>query len=55
MPSRKNILKKLDYERIKILQVEFMSTRFDSDVSFVLPFVATLAMHSKAKSIQCNA
>ena len=52
MPSRKNILKRLDYDSIKTVSVDFLPPQFDGDVLFVLPPVGTSAAHSKARSME---
>ena len=52
MPSRKNILKRLDYDSIKTVSVDFLPPEFDGDVLFVLPPVGPLAAHSKARSME---
>ena len=35
MPDRKNILKRLDYDSIKTMSVDFLPPQFDGDVLFV--------------------
>ena len=37
MPSRNNILKKLDYDTLQITEVNFLPPRFDGNQMFVLP------------------
>ena len=37
MPGRENILKKLDYNTLRIEKVNFLPPRFDGNVMFVLP------------------
>ena len=51
MPGHKNILKRLDYNKIKTMEVEFLPPTYDGDVFFVLLAVGTSATHSKAKSM----
>ena len=51
MPSRKNILKQLDYDSIKTMSMDFFLPQFDGDVLFVLPPVGASAVHSKARSM----
>ena len=51
MPGHKNILKRLDYDQIKNMEVEFLPPTFDGDVIFVLLAVGTCASHSKAISM----
>ena len=36
MPGHKNILKRLDYDKIKTMEVEFLPPTYDDDVLFVL-------------------
>ena len=51
VPSSKNVLKKLDYDSLRTIHVEFMAPRFDSDVMFVLPSVSNSTLHTKARSM----
>ena len=51
MPGSKNILKKLDYNTLRIEEVNFLPPRFDGNVMFVLPPVGPSASHTKAKSM----
>ena len=51
MPSSKNILKRLDYNRIKTMEVEFLPPTYDGDVLFVLPAMGTSSSLSKARSM----
>ena len=51
MPSRKNILKKLDYGTLQIKEVNFLPPRFDGNQMFVLSFVGISSSHTKAKSM----
>ena len=51
MLGRKNIHKKLNYDNLKIVQVDFLPLYFDNDIMFVLPQIATSTSHSKAKSV----
>ena len=50
MSSHKNILKRLDYNQIKTMEVEFLPPTYDGDVLFVLPAMGFSSSHSKAKS-----
>ena len=52
MPGSKNILKRLDYDRLKTVQAEFLPPQFDGDVMFVLPPIGPSAVHSKARSME---
>ena len=51
MSSRKNILKRLDYNKIKTMEVEFLPPTYDGDVLFVLSTMGTSSSLSKAKSM----
>ena len=51
MSGHKNILKRLDYNKIKTMEVEFLPPTYDSDVLFVLPAMGTSSSLSKAKSM----
>ena len=52
MPGSKNVLKKLDYDSLRIVHAEFLPLRFDGDVMYyVLLLVSNSALHSKAKSM----
>ena len=51
MPGRKNILKRLDYNKIKTMEVEFLPPTYDGDVLFILPAMGSSSSHSKAKSM----
>ena len=51
MPGHKNILKRLDYDKIKTMDVEFLPPTYDGDVLFVLPAMGSSSSHSKAKSM----
>ena len=51
MPGYKNILKRLDYNKIKTMEVEFLPPTYDGDVFFVLPAMDFSSSHSKAKSM----
>ena len=51
MPGCKNILKRLDYDKIKTMDVEFLPPTYDGDVLFVLPAMGSSSLHSKAKSM----
>ena len=52
MPDRKNILKRLDYDKIKTVSVDILPSHFDSNVFFVLPPVGASATHSNTNSIK---
>ena len=52
MPSRKNILKRLDYDKIKTESVYFLPPQFDGDMLFVLPPIGASAAYSKARSME---
>ena len=52
MPGRKNILKRLDYDSIKNVSVDFLPPQFDGDVLFVLPPVGASAAHSQERSME---
>ena len=51
MSSHKNILKRLDYDKIKTMEVEFLPPTYDDNVLFVFLAVGTFASHSKARSM----
>ena len=51
MSSCKNILKRLDYNKIKSMEVEFLPPIYDGNVLFVFLAVGTSALHSKARSM----
>ena len=51
MSGRKNILKRLDYDKIKTMDVEFLPPTYDGDVLFVLPAMGSSSSHLKAKSM----
>ena len=51
MPGHKNILKRLDYNKIKSMEVEFLPPIYDGDVLFALPAMGTSSLLSKAKSM----
>ena len=51
MPGHKNIFKRLDYDKIKNMEVEFLPPTYDGDILFVLPAMDTSASLSKAKSM----
>ena len=51
MPDHKNILKRLDYNKIKTMEVEFLPPIYDGDVLFILPAMGSFSLLSKAKSI----
>ena len=47
----KNIHKRLDYDKIKTMEVEFLPPTYDNNVIFVFSAVGTSALHSKARSM----
>ena len=51
MSGCKNILKRLDYDNIKIMEVEFLPPIYDGNVLFIFSAMGTSASHSKAISI----
>jgi hypothetical protein len=51
MPGRKNILKKLDYDTLQIMKVDFLPSHFDGNQMFVLPPVGVSSYHMNAKSM----
>jgi hypothetical protein len=51
MPSRKNILKKLDYDTLQIMEVDFLPPCFDGNQMFVFPPVGASSSHTRAKSM----
>ena len=51
MPSSKNVLKKLNYDSLQNVHVEFLPPRFDGDVMYVLHPINNSALHSKARSM----
>ena len=51
MSGCKNILKRLDYDKIKTMEVEFLPPTYDGNVLFVFSAMDTSASHSKAKSM----
>ena len=51
MPRHKNILKRLDYNKIKTMEVEFLPPTFDGDILFVLSAMGSSSSLSKAKSM----
>ena len=52
MPDSKNVLKKLDYNCLKIEEVNYLPPRFDGPCMFVLPLVGASSSQAKAKSIE---
>ena len=52
MLGRKNILKRLDYDILRIVYSEFLLPMFDGDVIFVFLPTSSNAPQSKAKSIE---
>ena len=51
MPSSKNVLKNLDYDRLRIVHAKFLPLCFDGDVMFVLPPISNSAVHTKTRSM----
>ena len=51
MLGHKNILKRLDHNKIKTMDVEFLPPTYDSDVLFILLAMGSSSSHSKAKSM----
>ena len=51
MFGRKNILKRLDYNKIKTIEVEFLPPIYEGNVLFVFSAVGTSTLHSKARSM----
>ena len=51
MHGCKNILKRLDYDKIKTMEVELLPPIYDGDVLFILPAMGSSSSHSKAKSM----
>ena len=51
MPGRKNILKRLDYDKIKTVEIEFLPPTYNGDVFFVLSTVGTFASYFEARFI----
>jgi len=52
MPGSKKNLKKIDYDQLKIQEVDYLPPRFDESCMFVLPVVGTSSLHNKAKSMK---
>ena len=52
MPSSKNVLKKLDYDSLKIQEVNYLPPRFDGPCMFVLPPTGASSSQAKAKSME---
>ena len=50
MPGMKNILKKIDYDTLQIMDVNFLPPRFDGNQMFVPP-IGISSFHTKAKSM----
>jgi hypothetical protein len=51
MPGCKNVLKKLDYDKFKIQEVNHLPPRFDGTQLFVLPAAEVSSSQSRAKSL----
>jgi hypothetical protein len=51
MPGSKNILKKLDYDTLHIMEVNFLPPRFNGNCMFVLPPVGISSSYTMAKSM----
>jgi hypothetical protein len=51
MPGSKNVLKKLDYDKIKIQEVHHLPPRFDGTQLFVLPATEVSSSQTRAKSL----
>ena len=51
MPSRKNILKKFNYDTLQIEEVNFFPPLFDGNRMFVLPPIGVSSSHTKANSM----
>ena len=51
MLGHKNILKRLDYNKIKTMEVEFLPPIYDDDVLFILPAIGTSSLLSKVRSM----
>jgi hypothetical protein len=51
MPGSKNVLKKIDYDKLKIQEVNHLPPRFDGTQLFVLPAVEVSSSQTRAKSL----
>jgi hypothetical protein len=51
MPGSKNVLKKLNYDKIRIEEVNHLSPRFDGTQLFILPAAEVSSSQSRAKSM----
>ena len=51
MPGRKNILEKIDYNKLNIVEVDFLPLHSDRDLMFIIPSLGPSASHSKANSM----
>ena len=49
MPSRKSILKKFDYKKLNIVEVDFLPPHFGRDLLFVLSPLGASSFLSKSK------
>ena len=45
-------MKRLDYNRLKIVQVEFLTPHFGGDIMFVYPPIDSFVAHSKARFME---
>src|SRR6202022_2803125 len=52
MPGSKNVLKKIDYDKLKIQEVNHLPPRFDGTQLFVLPAAEASSSQTRAKSLQ---
>jgi hypothetical protein len=52
MPGSKNVLKKIDYDKLKIQVVNHLPPRFDSTQLFVLPAAEVSSSQTRAKSLE---
>ena len=52
MLGSKNVLKKLDYDSLKIQEVNYLPLHFDGPCMFVLPLVGASSFQAKAKSME---
>ena len=51
MPGSKNVLKKIDYDKIKIQEVNHLPLHFDGTQLFVLPVAEVSSYQTRAKSL----
>jgi hypothetical protein len=52
MPGSKSVLKKLNYDSIRIEDVDFLPPSFNGDVIFILPPTLSSAVQKNAKSME---